>query len=63
MCDFDFCGNSNPHTSHKLPYSCRKAIGEQLRYIELAMKRLDALKVQVQDWAKLFPGCCIGGWK
>lgn len=35
---------------------CRKAIGEQLRYIELAMKRLDALKVQVQDWAKLFTG-------
>lgn len=65
-----------PHTSHKLPYSakkarksylnlakskkwtkakCRKAIGEQLRYIELATLRLGQLKEQVPDHEQRFP--------
>ncbi len=34
---------------------CRKAIGEQLEYIELAAKRLDALKGQVPDFERRFP--------
>ncbi len=34
---------------------CRKAIGEQLDYIELAAKRLDALKSQVPDFERRFP--------
>ena len=65
-----------PHTSHKLPYSakkarksylklakdkkwtqakCRKAIGEQLNYIELATKRLEKLEEQVPDYETRFP--------
>ena len=65
-----------PHTSHKLPYSgkkarksylklakskkwtranCRKAIGEQLRYIELVSKQLRNLSSQVSDHETLFP--------
>lgn len=64
------------HTSHKLPYSakkarksylklakskkwtranCRKAIGEQLRYIELVSKQLRNLSSQVSDHETLFP--------
>ena len=35
---------------------CRKAIAEQLRYIELATKRLDALQKQVPNWETLLPG-------
>ena len=31
----------------------RKAIGEQLHYVELAMNRLETLKQQVPEWAKL----------
>ncbi len=34
---------------------CRKAISEQLNYIELAMKRLEALKAQVPDFERRFP--------
>ena len=34
---------------------CRKAIGEQFRYIELATSRLDALKKQVPNWEALLP--------
>ncbi len=34
---------------------CRKAIGEQLNYVELAMKRLEALKTQVSDFEQRFP--------
>jgi len=34
---------------------CRKAIGEQLNYIELAVKRLEALKQQVPDFEQRFP--------
>ncbi len=34
---------------------CRKAISEQLNYIDLAMKRLDALKKQVPDYEQRFP--------
>ncbi len=34
---------------------CRKAIGEQLRYIELASKRLETLQRQVPDSEQLFP--------
>ena len=65
-----------PHTSHKLPYSakkarksylklakskkwtkanCRKAIGEQLRYIALASKQLQKLSSQISDHETLFP--------
>jgi len=33
---------------------CRKAISEQLNYIELAMKRLEALKTQVPDLEQRF---------
>ena len=65
-----------PHTSHKLPYSakkarksylklakskkwtranCRKAIGEQLRYIELVSKQLRNLSSQVPAHETLFP--------
>ena len=64
------------HTSHKLPYSakkarksylklakskkwtqakCRKAIGEQLRYIELASGQLKKYASMVPDHEKLFP--------
>ena len=35
---------------------CRKAIAEQLRYVELATKRLDALQKQVPNWETLLPG-------
>ena len=34
---------------------CRKAIGEQLAYIEQASKRLEALKNQVPDFERRFP--------
>ncbi len=34
---------------------CRKAISEQLNYIELAMKRLEALKAQIPDFEQRFP--------
>jgi len=34
---------------------CRKAIGEQLNYIKLAMNRLDELKNQVPDFEQRFP--------
>ena len=64
------------HTSHKLPYSakkarksylklakskkwtranCRRAIGEQLRYIELASKQLRELSSQIPNHETLFP--------
>lgn len=64
------------HTSHKLPYSakkarksylklakskkwtranCRRAIGEQLRYIELVSKQLRKFSSQVPDHETLFP--------
>ena len=64
------------HTSHKLPYSakkarksylklakskkwtrakCRKAIGEQLRYMELASSQLQKYTSMVPDHGKLFP--------
>ena len=64
------------HTSHKLPYStkkarksylklakskkwtqakCRKAIGEQLRYIELAGVQLDKYAAKVPQYETLFP--------
>ena len=64
------------HTSHKLPYSakkarktylklakckkwmqtkCRKAIGEQLRYIELASGQLQKYQSMVSEWETLFP--------
>ena len=65
-----------PHTSHKLPYSakkarksylklakskrwtkanCRKAIGEQLRCIELASRQLQKFASQIPDYETLFP--------
>ena len=65
-----------PHTSHKLPYSakkarksylrlakskkwtkanCRKAIGEQLRCIELASRQLKKFSSQIPDHETLFP--------
>ena len=65
-----------PHSSHKLPYSlkkarksylklakskkwtqakCRKAIGEQLRYIDLASGRLQKYASMVPEHEKLFP--------
>ncbi len=34
---------------------CRKAISEQLNYVEQAMKRLEALKNQVPDFEQRFP--------
>lgn len=34
---------------------CRNAISDQLRYIKLAMERLEELKQQVPDFEKLFP--------
>ena len=34
---------------------CRKAIGEQLNYVELAAKRLETLKAQVPDFTQRFP--------
>ena len=64
------------HTSHKLPYSARKArkaylklakskkwtqakchsaIGEQLRYIELASGQLQKYASMIPDYEKLFP--------
>ena len=64
------------HTSHKLPYSakkarksylklakskkwtqakCRKAIGEQLRYIELAGIQLEEYAAKVPQYETLFP--------
>ena len=65
-----------PHTSHKLPYSakkarktylslakskkwtksnCRKAIAEQLRYVELATTRLKKLEEQVPETETFYP--------
>ncbi|MDE7262504.1 MAG: IS5 family transposase [Oscillospiraceae bacterium] len=65
-----------PHSSHKLPYSakkakksylklakskkwtqakCRKAIGAQLRYIELATRQLEKYSSLVPDANTLFP--------
>lgn len=65
-----------PHTSHKLPYSakkarksylnlakckkwtqakCRKAIGEQLNYIELATRQLEKYTALVPDANALYP--------
>ncbi len=65
-----------PHTSHKLPYSakkarksylklvkskkwaranCRRAIGEQLRYIELASQQMRKLSSQLPNHETLFP--------
>lgn len=35
--------------------NCRKAISDQLRYIKLATKRLEALKQQVPNYEQLFP--------
>ena len=34
----------------------RKAIGEQLHYVELATKRLETLKQQVPEWANMLAG-------